>query len=277
MALNARLCAALQRMRRRFEADGRCQAMCLWGSAASGAADEHSDLDVSVVLADEAYDPFVAGLKSLCEEVCGPIEAWLPEGQATGFCNWAFLYRDGDDVLLVDLLTVSASEFERRRMDGGCCLFDRRQDRRQPAAPAFAPGAEPSRLSDLVQRYWVYAYLNGKYARRGDVFKLLYVQHVLMETHMAVLGYVHSFSDWGWWARDAQRLAPSHRADILRYFPAAEPSAVVAALLPEAAAFGRDAREACKRWSVPYPEHTERAVLEHLRRVPGAGCTGTAR
>jgi predicted nucleotidyltransferase len=54
-------------------ADPRVLAAALYGSHARGAADEWSDLDIGVVVADEAYDDFLAGREAFLRQLGEPL------------------------------------------------------------------------------------------------------------------------------------------------------------------------------------------------------------
>ena len=57
----------------------------------------------------------------------------------------------------------------------------------------------PDRLLPTIHEYWVYAYLNGKYWKRSDLDKLLYVQSTLFQTHVKLLHALHPGEEWSWW------------------------------------------------------------------------------
>jgi predicted nucleotidyltransferase len=107
-----------------FRGDERCLGMYLLGSIGKGTEDELSDVDVAVVVRDEAYPAVTAELRPVCERLAGPIAAWLPEGESPGFCNYAFLFEAGSDVLLCDAEIISERVFRERRLRPDRILFD---------------------------------------------------------------------------------------------------------------------------------------------------------
>ena len=169
--LNAKLLESIQRLEAHYRADDRCTGIFLWGSAGREDADDFSDVDFGVVARDADYATLRAELEEVCNRVCGTLTLWLPEADMEGFCSIAFLYRDADEVLLYDFMMVSESQFPRHRPRNIEVLLDRGnlgEVQPAPILPKPASGIQP-----LLATYWVYCYLNGKYFKRGDIYKIL--------------------------------------------------------------------------------------------------------
>jgi len=242
--------------------------MYLTGSLGHGAADEFSDVDVVLVARNEDYDAVKSELRSVCEAVCGPIESWLSEGETAAFCNFAFLFRADPELLLYDFGIIAASAVPTYSRDSIRILFDKTGAIPVTDDTGSPGGLTADRLQGIQDRYWVYAYLNGKYWRRSDLFKLRYVQQVLFSIHMDLLHYLHpEIREWGWWPADIKHLPASQGQALDCYFRASDPETVGAALQDELDRFAEDARTACGRWGVVYPESQERSVRDHLRRM----------
>ena len=272
--MDPRLTSSLARLADRFREDPRCLGMFLWGSMGQGNEDAHSDVDVALVIRDEAYGAVRDELRAICEEICGPIAVWLPEGESAEACNYAFLFEAGDDLLLYDFTVMSGSELARRRSSPGRILFDAAgllkaaAEKTEDAPPS---GQWDEIIRTAIKTYWVYAYLDGKYFRRSDIFKLLYVQGVLFQTHMKLLNALHPEEAWTWWARDVKHLPEERRRQLLVYFGAGSLEVIPPALRMQADFFSEDARAACRNWSVDYPDGLEAAVRKHLRKA-GMSC-----
>jgi predicted nucleotidyltransferase len=262
--LNPKLTQSLQNLEAHFRRDERCLGMFLWGSLGRESADAYSDVDVGIVVRDEDYAAMKAELYGTCEAACGKIVVWLPEGETADHANFAFLYESGEDVLLYDFFLTSHSALPNLRLGIGSILFDRAgifQDADwQKASPAF-PG---EKLAGIIDQYWVYMYLNGKYFRRADRFKLLYVQDILFQAHLRVLNALSPEQEWGWWANDIKRLPEPHRRELLVYFGDGAPERISEALRAECDLFSRDARAACQQWRIAYPHRLEADVIRHL-------------
>jgi hypothetical protein len=250
-----------------FSADPRCVGMHLKGSGGAGTDDEYSDVDLELVIEDAHYGAISAELRAICERVCGQIHLWFPEGARPDGCNYAFLFEHAGEQFLYDfaLATRSAVLADARRP--GRILFDRQGLLESLQATRGSSLYSPERLPYTIYHYWIYAYLSGKYARRQDVPKLLYVQQTIFRTHLEVLRALHPEGEWGWWPRDIKRLPPATQAALLRYFPAPEVPEIRTALSEEVRRFGADARAACARWGYTYPVHLEEYVLRHLRAM----------
>lgn len=256
----------IERIEQQFRADDRCLGIYLWGSAGKGAEDEYSDVDIAVVVRDEAYPTVKDELQSLCERLCGKIHAWLPEGEQDQFCNFAFLFEAGSELLLYDLSLMTGTFLQTRRSGRlDRILFDREGVLTAAKEAAHVRSYSPVRILPAITEYWVYAYLNGKYYRRSDVHKLLYVQSCLFQIHMRLLHALHPEADWTWWATSIKRLPPEKQVQMLVYSGSTKPEKIAAALEREFSLFSQDAQQACQAWSIDYPHSLEQHVRMHLR------------
>lgn len=265
------LLESLSRLEAHFRQDERCLGFYLLGSIGRGETDAYSDIDAAVVVPDEHYAAVQQELRPLCERLCGPVVVWLPEGESAGFCNYAFLFESGEELLLCDLEIVAEGVFTRNRMSPDRILFDRTgllqsASRERTAAPFTA-----QRLAQWIHIYWVYAYLNGKYYRRADLYKLLYVQQTLFQAHFRILNALYADTEWGWWANDIRHAPEETRQSLLVYFGAADAAAVSRALTQEFDLFSADADAACRKWGILYPGDLERAVRRHLTAMGALG------
>jgi hypothetical protein len=251
-----------------FAGDVRCVGLHLKGSGGTGTDDAYSDVDLELVVEDAAYAAVSSELRAICERVCGRIQLWFPEGVRADSCNYAFLFEHDGEQFLYDFAIATRSAVEalgtrrpgRVLVDHDAWLESLRAERR-PAA--FLP----AQLPNTIEHYWLYAYLSGKYTRRGDLPKLLYIQQTIFRDHLTIqraLHPEHSSIDWGWWPRDLARLTPDTQAELLRYFAPPQLGALRTALGDELASFADDARAACVRWNHPYPADLEAYVRRHL-------------
>jgi hypothetical protein len=265
----------VQQLVARYAPEPWCVGMYLSGSGGTGTDDEWSDVDLNLVVEDEAYGAAAEGLRTVCEQECGAIQVWLREGERPGqYCNYAFLFEKDGEQFLYDFVLISRGYLlaspQRRPPAPAAVLHDpegllaRLHEERPPQPYAPERTGRMDQLPYAIDYYWVYAYLNGKYWRRQDVYKLLYVQQNLFSTHLRVLRALHPDGEWGWWPRDVKRLPDETRATLLRYFVPPDPEAVRAALAAELDGFGHDARAACARWEVTYPAALEVYVRRHL-------------
>lgn len=262
------LTQSLVRLREYFEADERCVGMFLWGSLDTGTADEWSDVDVGAVFRDEDYPRVKEEMRSICDAQCGPILVWLPEGEGKESVNFAFLFNIAERVHLFDFSIFSIKGFRAATgLHPQTIYFDKiglfSPTDNQPVTAVF----DPKLLLQNINNWWVYTYLNGKYFKRLDTYKMLYVQQVIFATHMRVINALYPDSQWNWPARDVHHLPAEQQARMLTYFPAPEPRAIAEALQREMDMFSQDAIEACARWGVEYPHELESGVRRHFRTM----------
>jgi len=262
-ALSASLCRLVDH----FYKDERCLAMYLWGSLAEGTADAHSDVDVAAVFLDDAYPAVREMLRPVCEKLCGPITVWLPEGERPDRGNYAFLFEEGGHQHLCDFTIMSAAAFRRSGVDSIRVLFEKEKIVSSMPSKGSAPSFDESTLAGIIDKYWVYAFLHGKYGRRDDLYKMLYVQSALFAAHLRVINALHPEREWRWWGRDAGRLDATRRHELASYFGARTVPAISQALLTVFDLFARDARQACERTGTRYPESLESAVRRHLATI----------
>ena len=267
MAQHPVLLESLERLRTRFEADDRCVGMYLWGSMSSGTADDWSDVDVAAVLRDDAYESVKAEMQSICNTDCGPVVVWLPEGETAEFVNDAFLFQVNDRLHLYDFMIMSASYMKRTPWVRPQHIYFDKTGALASAVQREAPATtalDPVDLLHQIRNYWVYSYLNGKYYKRHDTYKMLYVQGVIFQMHMKVLRFLYAEEEWTWWARDIHTLPATIQNELLVYYGAVQPDEITTAIAKEFSLFTRDAQAACAKWHVAYPLDIESSVRAHL-------------
>ncbi len=239
--------------------------MYLHGSIGRGETDAYSDIDVCAVIEDDHYEAVRGEMRSICEDLFGPIVIWLPEGEQPRYCNFAFLFEHGDELLLTDFDIVARSLFVEWNRPPDRILWDRHGIlARVSQAAASAPTYTDERLLRLIDTYWVYAYLDGKYMRRDDVYKMLYVQQTLLQLHIRLLHARHMGEEGAWWAGDIVRLPEATQAELRCYFSGPSVSRAARALARSIGLFARDAQRFCAERGIRYPEEREQAVRRHL-------------
>jgi predicted nucleotidyltransferase len=266
--MNPSLEAAQKKLEQHFRADRRCVGIYLWGSAARGTADAHSDLDLALVVRDNEFAAVKSELRATCERLCGKIQGWLPEGERDQSVNFAFLFEAEDRLLLCDLTLITAAFLAANpRAQPIRILYDPDGLLAAAVSKAQPRPFSPDHLLRMIHEYWVYAYLNGKYWQRSDLHKLLYVQQALFQIHMRLLRAFHPDTDWTWWPISMHHLAPDHQERLRVYFGANDLAAIPASLKQEFDLFSRDAQEAARLWNVVYPQALECSVRWHLQEI----------
>jgi uncharacterized protein (UPF0305 family) len=111
-------------------------------------------------------------------------------------------------------------------------------------------------------------YINGKYFRRSDVFKILQTQQALFERHLSMLRFLYPDLEWtGWASKDACFLPETYQERLLTYFAGARMDTICDLLRREMDFFSEDARHVCERYDTEYTEELEHNVRQHLRKM----------
>lgn len=164
----------------RMRQDARVAGVAVAGSLAGGSPDVYSDVDLIVVIDDEAFD-------SVMEERLTLIGAWTAlvagfTGEHVGEPR-LIITLVGPPLLHVDFKFVRASDFAERVEDPDI-LWDR--DGRLARALAEHPPATPSLdLQWIEDRFWIWVHYGATKLGRGELFEVIGFLTYLRE---AVLG-----------------------------------------------------------------------------------------
>jgi hypothetical protein len=112
--------------------------------------------------------------------------------------------------------------------------------------------------------YWIYVYIHTKYIKRRDIFKLLYAQQELFREHLEVLRYLGSNADESWWPLIAKKV--ERKENLLKYWTQPDVDLITKSLQEQILQFSSDARQACVKCQVEYPEKFEALVINHLKK-----------
>jgi hypothetical protein len=176
----ARQTAVLERLVEAVEADPRIRALELKGSIARGDADELSDLDTRLWIADDDYDAMLADLPALARSV-GKTRDILFETPGS-----PFLFVQFEDGVQLELSTSRASQ-AKGLVAARVVLLDRDGLLAQPYEP------EPAWDRTLWLGWaWMHLYDVDKYLRRGSLWEALITleesRSLLLRHHAAALG-----------------------------------------------------------------------------------------
>ncbi len=254
-----------------FRADLRVLACWLLGSAQSTHEDEDSDVDPMLLIEDAHFEAFDAELPELFKRVADDILLWWPErGNNADYRNYAILF-NGPPLLQYDINILRRSAFSSAWLIGRTpdqLVFDKTGIVTTAFQYIPPPLYQPDALLYQIELYWVYAYIIVKYLRRNQTFKLCYTQQVFRDCHLEVLRAVYADDHWDWWPISVSRLAAPHQQEaIFRYFRACDASDIATALPVQLDSFATDARLACTRHAVTYPDRLEQMVRAHIRQA----------
>jgi hypothetical protein len=201
LLLHRKLREVLNKTVELFAADPRFVAGWLSGSAGGSGEDEYSDVDPIFLIRDESFEDIDRELPSVFEAICSKIVLWWPEIRDNpALRNYAVLVSE-PELLQYDINLLKLSAFSPGWLAGigpEQVLFDKTGVVRGALGTAGAQPYSPDDLLWNVEKYWLYVYISAKYLRRRDVFKLLYAQGVLFQTHLAILQALHPNDTWGW-------------------------------------------------------------------------------
>jgi len=251
-----------------WQCDPRATAFSVNGSGGRGTDDEWSDADVLLVVGDEYYQSVRNEMREHMQNLCGGIRIWLPEGEADRYINYAFLFEKDGEQFLFDHALFCESWIGEYYTDAGEILFDKsgaltaaslRYKERKPWFDATA-------IPGLIDKYLLYAYINGKYYRRRDYIKMQYLQNTLKDIHLQIMQAVHNETPLsGWWCADIRNFSTEQREVIMLYASAPDCNGAAHNVIRELACFCRDAEVACSNTGFTYPKENELYVLRQLK------------
>lgn len=166
----------------RIQQDPRVAGVAIAGSIAKGRPDVYSDVDLIVVIDDEAFD-------SVTEERLELIGSWASlvagfTGEHVGEPR-LIITLVGPPLLHVDFKFVRASDFAERVENPGV-LWDR--DGSLAASLAEHPPADPSLdLQWIEDRFWVWVHYAATKLGRGELFEVIGFLGYLRETVLGPL------------------------------------------------------------------------------------------
>jgi len=263
--MHAHLTNCIQALKDLWQGDPRAVAFSMNGSGGRGSDDKWSDGDVVLVVKDEAYPAIREEMRALMERICGKICAWITEGDSATGVNFAFLFEYGGEQFLFDhSLLCEGSIHESSQLDAGIIFFDESGALTQANA-SYAAHRPSFNVENLINTYLIYAQITGKYYRRGDTAKLLYIQNTLQGLHLKVLAALYPQRKFtGWWCRDIEVLSEEHQKTILLYAAPPADDHIAALTRRELDLFAADARAACAIRGIEFPEDGEAFVRKHL-------------
>lgn len=248
-----------------FKQDEHCLCVLLHGSAGTGRDDIYSDVDLSIIVTEDSYKEMKDKLPELSEKICGKIHLWFPEGERANHVNHAFLFEAEGEQFLYDLAVMTQSFYTTKGYDPSeVILFDRTGTIQDIRDKQPRRGIQRETIPNLIKQYWLYTYLTGKYYRRADLYKLIYIQHFLFDKHMMLLGALYPNTGWTWWPVDLMKLSKEDQMNMLIYLRNIEMESIAADIMEEISVFSRDAKRICERFDFKYPHELEKYVRKHL-------------
>jgi predicted nucleotidyltransferase len=159
--------AVLQRFVEAATQDGRVVAAFLGGSLVTDRADEWSDLDIYLIVEDEAYDDFFAGRHDFVRKLGDPV--LLEDFNAFGFDMVLFTFEDGAEG---ELALARESRFEHIHGGPHEVLVDKKGVLEGKMFALYRPAEEDQRreVRDLIYSFWESASYFIKAMNRGQLW-----------------------------------------------------------------------------------------------------------
>ncbi len=267
------LSAVVDRAVRSFGEDERVRALFLAGSRATGGVDRYSDLDLLVVVADEAFESFCEDWPSWLEGLAETVAS-----EPRSFARSFLVNATTPSCARVDVLVrpVSAAEEEPGR-DRPVALFDLdgvAQRLPSPQGP-FVVDHDAAWLSNLVYTFIRTLSLLPMLLARGEVVRLTHHVQSLKQDLLELLLFDNGDPParrpgaWAW--VDLPQRLPAADLAMVAGLPAlaATHERIVRGHLAVAGQFLPRARNAVARTTEPWPSEFERAVQAFLERELG--------
>ncbi len=257
----------LERFRALCQADPRVAAAFAGGSLATGTADEYSDLDLYLIVADEAYAEFFADRAHFLRQLGEPV--FQEDFAGFGFDMILFILADGAKG---ELGLAQASHF--RHIHGGPyrVLVDKPGLLAGVSFPLdrIAPEAQRRTLAGLLGSFWRHLDLLTGALGRG---RLLTAMEYLGEMRRALVGVSRlavDFADGGGHPPAEALLSEQALAALGATFAPFDRREIGRAAQEAVRLFTAVARPLAGAQGVPYPEALERVVRARFERLAGA-------
>jgi hypothetical protein len=272
MKMNPKLKKAFNKTVSIFENDPRVVAAYHSGSVGTDREDEFSDVDPVFLIKSEEFIAFDEGLKPLFEREIAKTVLWWPERWIWAYestknmnipRNYAIFFEMDDELIQYDINIMIAPQKGHIKVSKDQFIFDK-VNILEIVSDHPLPELDKRKLVWNIEMYWIYVYIHTKYIKRRDLFKLLYAQQELFHEHKEVLKFLGPNTNENWWPLVAKKV--ERKENLLKYFEKADVDLIVEAMKEQIKIFSMDARLACARWELEYPEKFESLVISHLKK-----------
>jgi hypothetical protein len=264
--VTSRADAVLERFVAACRGDDRIVAAFLGGSHARGAADEHSDLDLYVVVADAAFDPFLADRDAFVRQLGEPV-----------FCeHWRAQY--GVDLLFFVLADGLEGELGLGRESGFLAihggahrvLVDKKGILDGVAFPVHRPdpAEQVENLRGQIEWFWHNLSHFAKAMARGQLWWAHGALEDMRRTCVQLARLRHDFAAAAeGYEKVDEALPPELLAPLRDTVGASERAALLRAARATVRLYQELARPLAGEHGLTYPSGHERVILARLERL----------
>ena len=258
-----------------FKNDPRVVAAYHSGSVGTDREDEFSDVDPTFLVKPEEFLTFDKELPQLFERAVAEPILWWPERwiwrpgwreNVNTSRNYAIFFKVDGRLLQYDMNIKAVPQNGRIKVSLGQFIFDK-ANVLEISSEHPLPVLNEKKLGWTIEMYWIYVYIHVKYLKRRDLFKLLYAQQELFSEHLEILRFLQSETARPWWPLVAGKVDEGKKSNLLTYFGHADVDSIATALQKQIILFSNDARQACDKWNIEYPEAFEASVMEYLEET----------
>ena len=265
--------AEQQSLLRRFveacQGDPRIVAAFLGGSFAGGTADEHSDLDIYLVIADDAYDNFFAERSSFMHRLGQPV--FLEDFNTFGFDMLIFTFADGVEG---ELALAPESHFE--HIHGGAfkALVDKEGVLEGKDFPLLAPteGQQIQTLRHLIYWFWedLSHFITG--VNRGQLWLAYsYIEQTRRKRVKSGPYALRFHSEPGGYAKVEKEVPEAQLLALESTFCPLTRQAMLQAADTIVSVYKEIAPPLADEHGIEYPAGVEQVLLERLERLGNPG------
>jgi len=248
----------VERFRAMCQADPRIVAAFVGGSLATGTADEYSDIDVYLIIADEAYASFLADRAAFMRQLGEPV--FLEDFDGFGFDMVLFIFEDG---IKGELALAKASSFLHIHEGPYRVLVDETGLLKGIAFPIERVPIEEQRRNLIahLRFFWRGFLVMSQALGRGNLLSAATYLEGVRRRLVSVCRLSVDFQDGGGHPRLEAMLSPHLQEALCDTFPPVEREAIVKAARRMADLFRQVAWPLAAQQQIAYPDTLEQTVL----------------
>ena len=247
--------------------DARVEGLVTGGSLAHGKADFYSDVDLYIVVQDEAFDELFAERDAAVEAVGSPLFSFIVDPIPGGSTDHIVIY---EGPVKFDFMYLKASDLKPDPKWVGCAVLEDASGHVGAAVARSEGLARPQptteELLDLNQKFWTWCwYVFGKIAR-GELWEALDGLHSIRSLALVpMLDWTTGSPREGYW-RLERKTDSTTASRLLATVAAVQPEALYAALQAEMELFRSLRAIAFDHYGLTFDPTPEEALDSEMSR-----------